>query len=125
MRGDQLYERPKGWYRMALKVKVKYPDGDAWLGTKGWSSHSVPGERPVSYQGTSLDRARGIIKTHYIAGARAKYGRGVYSTPDIHVARKDNYSRIFISKKTGKRYKVILQNRINPDIRHICKEPTH
>lgn len=39
-RGDELYERPKGWYRMALKVKDKYPDGDTWLGDNGWRSHS-------------------------------------------------------------------------------------
>ncbi|KAK5855332.1 hypothetical protein PBY51_005439 [Eleginops maclovinus] len=51
MRGDEPYERPKGWYRMALKVKGKYPDGDAWLGTDGWRSHSVDEEWPVSYHG--------------------------------------------------------------------------
>lgn len=43
-RGHELYERPKGWYRMALWVKGKYPDGDTWLGTNGWQNHSVPGE---------------------------------------------------------------------------------
>ncbi|XP_071060842.1 uncharacterized protein [Pseudochaenichthys georgianus] len=125
MRGDEPYERPKGWYRMALKVKGKYPDGDTWLGTKGWRSHSVAGEWPVSYHGTSLDGARGIIKSHYKAGAREKYGRGIYSTPDLRVAKKDGYAKIFTSSTTGKSYKVILQNRINPELRLICKEPRY
>ncbi|XP_078123625.1 uncharacterized protein LOC144528717 [Sander vitreus] len=121
MRGDELYERPKGWYRMALKVKGKYPDGNTWLGKKGWRSHSVPGEWPVSYHGTSLEGAKGIIRSHYTAGDRAMYGRGIYSTPDIHVADREDYAKTFTSKTTGKSYKVILQNRINPEKRVICQ----
>ncbi|XP_075968779.1 uncharacterized protein LOC142971923 [Anarhichas minor] len=121
MRGDELYQRPKGWYRMALKVKGRYPDGDAWLGTKGWRSHSVPGEWPVSYHGTSLDGVKGIIRSYYTAGGRALYGRGIYSTPDIHVAERENYAKTFTSETTGKSYKVILQNRINPEKREICQ----
>ncbi|KAF3833650.1 hypothetical protein F7725_024854 [Dissostichus mawsoni] len=122
MRGEEPYERPKGWYRMALKVKGKYPDGDTWLGPDGWRSHSVPGEWPASYHGTSLDGARGIIKSHYKAGDGAAYGRGIYSTPDIHVAEKEQYAVTFKSKKTGKSYKVILQNRINPERRDMPTE---
>ncbi|XP_075867647.1 uncharacterized protein LOC142877141 [Nelusetta ayraudi] len=119
-RGDEHYERPKGWYRIALKVKGKYPNGDAWLGPNGWRSHSAPGEWPVSYHGTSLDGSRGIIRSHYKAGNRAMYGRGIYSTPDIHIAESDQYAKIFTSESTGKSYKVILQNRINPAKRSIC-----
>lgn len=119
-RGNEHYERPKGWYRIALKVKGKYPDGDAWLGPNGWRSHSAPGEWPVSYHGTSLDASRGIIRGHYKAGARAMYGRGIYSTPDIHVAESEQYAKTFRSASTGKSYKVILQNRINPAKRRVC-----
>ena len=119
-RGDELYERPKGWYRMALKVTGKYPDGDTWLGTKGWRNHSVPGEWPVSYHGTSLKGAKGIIRSHYSAGNGDLYGRGIYSTPDVHVAEREEYAKTFTSKTTGKSYKVILQNRINPKMREIC-----
>lgn len=119
-RGDEHYERPKGWYRIALKVKGKYPDGDAWLGPDGWRSHSAPGEWPVSYHGTSLEGSRGIIRGHYKAGNRAMYGRGIYSTPDIHVAESEQYAKTFRSESTGKSYKVILQNRINPAKRRIC-----
>lgn len=120
-RGDELYERPTGWYRMALRVKSKYPDGDTWLGTKGWRSHSVPGEWPVSYHGTSLNGAKGIIRSHYKAGEGAIYGRGIYSTPDINVAEREEYAQTFTSKTTGKSYKVILQNRINPQKREVCQ----
>ncbi|XP_016105906.1 uncharacterized protein [Sinocyclocheilus grahami] len=41
-RGDEPYKRPYGWMRFALKVRDKYPDGNAWLGTYGWRSRSVP-----------------------------------------------------------------------------------
>uniref|UniRef100_A0A096MCF3 PARP catalytic domain-containing protein n=1 Tax=Poecilia formosa TaxID=48698 RepID=A0A096MCF3_POEFO len=118
MRGNETYERPKGWYRMALKVKGKYPEGDAWLGTNGWRSNSVPGEWPVSYHGTGLEGERGIISSHYKAGDGQVYGRGIYSTPELHEAEK--YSKTFTSGSTGKTYTVIMQNRINPKKRQIC-----
>lgn len=120
-RGGELYERPKGWYRIALKVRGKYPGGDTWLGTNGWRSDSVPGEWPVSYHGTSLDGATGILRSHYKAGERDLYGRGIYSTPDLQVAEREEYAQTFTSQTTGKCYKVILQNRINPTKREICK----
>lgn len=120
-RGDEGYERPKGWYRIALKVKGKYPDGDEWLGTNGWGSHSAVGEWPVCYHGTTLDGAKSIIRSHFKAGNGSSYGRGIYSTPNIYLAERD-YAQIFRSKTTGKRYKVVLQNRINPEWREICPD---
>ncbi|XP_067314691.1 uncharacterized protein [Pseudorasbora parva] len=119
MRGNELYTRPCGWYRFALKVLDKYPDGNAWLGTDGWRSHSVAGEWPVSYHGTSVQGATGIVTTHYKAGPRQLYGRGIYSTYDIDQA--SGYSTEFTSKKTGKRYRVLMQNRINPNMRTVCQ----
>lgn len=120
-RGDELYERPKGWYRMAFKVKDKYPDGDTWLGDNGWRSHSAPEEWPASFHGTSLDGSKGIIRSHYKPGRGAAYGRGIYSTADIYVAQSESYARTFTSETTGKSYKVILQNRINPKKRETCQ----
>jgi len=117
-RGNELYKRPCGWYRVALKVWNKYPDGNTWLGTDGWRSHSVAGEWPVSYHGTSVDGATAIVKNHYKAGPGQLYGRGIYSTPDIEQA--SGYSKEFTSKKTGKRYRVLMQNRINPNMRKVC-----
>ncbi|XP_041937455.1 uncharacterized protein LOC121698969 [Alosa sapidissima] len=118
-RGDEPYKRPCGWNRIALKVKGKYED-DVWLGPDGWRSSSAPGEWPVCFHGTTIDGAKGIIQSGYKAGPREAYGRGIYSTPDIDVAVRDGYAKTFTSKKTGKTYKIVLQNRINPEHRKIC-----
>ncbi|RXN33534.1 hypothetical protein ROHU_015594 [Labeo rohita] len=118
IRGNEPYKRPCGWYRFALKVLNKYPDGNAWLGTDGWKSYSVAGEWPVSYHGTNAEGAIGIVKSHYKAGLRELYGRGIYSTYDIEQA--SGYSKEFTSKKNGKRYRVLMQNRINPMMRKVC-----
>ncbi|XP_073726167.1 uncharacterized protein [Misgurnus anguillicaudatus] len=118
-RGGESYIRPCGWYRVALKVLDKYPDGNAWLGTDGWRSHSVAGEWPVSYHGTSIESAKGIFTSNYRAGPRQLYGRGIYSTDDIEQA--SGYSKEFISKTNGKKYRVIMQNRINPQMRKVCE----
>ncbi|KAK9957457.1 hypothetical protein ABG768_011701 [Culter alburnus] len=119
MRGDEPYKRPYGWMRFALKVRDKYPDGNAWLGTGGWRSRSAPGEWPVSYHGTDLQGAAGIIQSQYTAGDRQAYGRGIYSSPDINIADVFAKTKNFISQKNGKTYKVIMQNRINPKKREI------
>ncbi|CAK6954590.1 uncharacterized protein LOC122874668 [Scomber scombrus] len=113
-RGGEVYERPCGWYRFALKVLDKY-DGNAWLGTRFRSTQSVPGEWPVSYHGTSKKGAGGIVEEYYKPGPRQRYGRGIYSTPYISEATR--YAKTFTFNKTGKRYKAILQNRINPEYR--------
>lgn len=114
-RGGEVYERPCGWQRFGLKVLDKY-DGNTWLGNQYRSTQSVPGEWPVSYHGTSKEGAEGIIEGFYKPGSRDRHGRGVYSTPHISVAR--HYTSTFISK-TGKTYRVILQNRVNPEFREI------
>lgn len=121
-RGGEPYERPYGWYRMALKVQDKYPDGNTWLGPDGWRKESAPGEWPVSFHGTSLERAKGIIRSHYKAGSGDVHGRGIYSTPKLSVATSPFYSKTFQSQKNGKTYRVVMQNRINPEERQICKE---
>jgi len=121
MRGDEPYQRPYGWMRFALKVRDIYPDGNAWLGSDGWRSRSAPGEWPVSYHGTGLQGAEGIIQSHYKAGDRQAYGRGIYSSPDINVADVYATSKKFTSQKNGKTYKVIMQNRVNPQKRDIIE----
>ncbi|XP_072538909.1 uncharacterized protein [Salminus brasiliensis] len=117
-RGGEPYTRPWGWYRFALKVLDKYPDGNAWLGPNGWRSQSSPGEWPVSFHGTSIEGARGIARSNYRAGDRQAYGRGIYSTPDIDIAEGYAMSKKFRSKN-GRTYEVIMQNRINPKKRVI------
>lgn len=104
----------------------KYDGGDGWLGTgkDAW---------PVSYQGKNMDGSLGIILTHggpteepeFLEAAAASVvtgetrGRGVYSTPDIKMA--EMYCKRFKSKVDGKTYKVVLQNRINPEKRKKCQ----
>ncbi|KAM9340703.1 uncharacterized protein ABDE67_016447 [Symphorus nematophorus] len=127
MRGNEQYVRPCGWNRAALRVAQKYDGGDGWLGTgkDAW---------PVSYNGHNMDGSLGIILTHggspsddpkFLDAAAASLvtgetrGRGVYSTPDIKMAEK--YCKKFKSKVDGKMYKVVLQNRINPEKRKKCQ----
>lgn len=127
LRGNEQYFRPCGWKRFALRVVQKYDGGDGWLGTgtNAW---------PVSYNGQSMDGSLGIILTHggkasdepaFLDAAAASLvtaetrGRGVYSTPDIKVAEK--YCKQFKSRVDGKSYKVVLQNRINPQKRRKCQ----
>nr|XP_019934360.1 PREDICTED: uncharacterized protein LOC109624253 [Paralichthys olivaceus] len=113
-RGGEKYERPCGWYRFGLKVLDKYCE-NTWLGTVYRGTQSCPGEWPVSYHGTSKQGAEGIIGDHYKPGPGQAYGRGIYSTPDISEANQ--YAKTFTSGTNGKKYKVILQNRINPKYR--------
>ncbi|GAA6232599.1 uncharacterized protein LOC108891260 [Lates japonicus] len=125
LRGNEQYFRPCGWNRVALRVMQKYDGGDHWLGTgkDAW---------PVSYHGQNMDGSLGIIVTHkgcpdnklldaaaasLVAGETR--GRGVYSTPDIKMAEK--YCKRFKSKVDGNTYKVLLQNRINPEERKECQ----
>ncbi|KAM7397194.1 hypothetical protein PAMP_020186 [Pampus punctatissimus] len=113
-RGGEVYERPCGWYRFALKVLNEYGD-NCWLGTSFRSTQSVPGEWPVSFHGTSRKGADGIIGGYYKPGPGQVYGRGIYSTP--YIAEALSYTKTFTSNKTGKKYQVILQNRINTEYR--------
>ncbi|XP_070702773.1 uncharacterized protein [Pempheris klunzingeri] len=127
LRGNEPYVRPCGWTRVALQVLQRYDGGDGWLGTgrDAW---------PVSYHGQHMDGSLGIILTRgegpgdepsFLEAAAASLvtketrGRGVYSTPDVRMAEK--YCRKFKSKVDGKMYKVLLQNRINPERRKTCQ----
>ena len=111
-RGGYLYERPYGWKRYAIKVKDKYKD-NLWLGPKGIRVDSAEGEWPVSYHGTARTPAGNIAEVGYdlSKGRRFKYGRGIYSTPSLKVASK--YAQEFTSE--GKRYQIVLQNRVSSD----------
>ncbi|KAI3370975.1 hypothetical protein L3Q82_023629, partial [Scortum barcoo] len=96
------------------QVLHKYED-NAWLGPDNRSTASAPGEWPVSYHGTSKQGAEGIIRGFYKPGPRDRFGRGIYSTP--YMAELKPYIKTFTSKRTGKSYEVVLQNRINPKYR--------
>jgi hypothetical protein len=105
-RGGVEYRRPCGWKRYAIKVAGKYED-EIWLG-----SNDNPNEWPVSYHGTRHDAVNSIAQTGYdlTKHTRHAHGRGIYSTPDINVARGFAKSFPFNAQE----YLVILQNRVNP-----------
>ena len=111
IRGGEVYHRPYGWYRYALKVLNKYED-NTWLGGGGIRTASTAGEWPVSYHGTTKIGAEGIATQGYDVnfGTRFKFGRGIYSTPDLSIA--DVHAVPFTNN--GKRYKIVFQNRVNP-----------
>jgi ubiquitin len=106
-RGGHEYRRPCGWKRCALKVLNKY-GSDVWLG-----SSNAPEEWPVSYHGTGYSNARSIADEGFrlSMGKRFALGRGIYSTPNVAVA--EAYAKEFYAG--GVRYKVVVQNRVNPD----------
>lgn len=110
-RGGEPYTRPRGWFRFALKVLGKYPDGDAWLGTGGWRNDSAAGEWPVSYHGTGREGQQ------QFTGMREPHDYGIFSTPDIKLAEQDGELHKEFSSKNGKSYRVIMQNRINSEHR--------
>ena len=112
IRGGEVYSRPYGWYRYAMKVLDKYED-NTWLGEKGTRTASTAGEWPVSYHGTSREGAEGIASEGYDEkrGRRHKYGPGIYSSPDLSYVER-YYATEF--SNNGKEYKIVFQNRVNP-----------
>jgi ubiquitin len=106
-RGGHEYKRPCGWQRFALKVNDKF-GAATWLG-----SSNAPGEWPVSYHGTGFHNCLSIADEGFklAKGVRFAHGRGIYSTPSIETA--ELYAKEFTSSN-GDRYKVVIQNRVNP-----------
>jgi len=123
-RGNKVYKRPYGWNRIAFKVKDRYGNTD-WLGgTDGRSrKDGVDGEWPVSYHGTNMNAASLIATEGYklSRGKRFLFGSGIYSTPDPAIAEKYAATYDFEDKK----YKLIIQNRVNMMDTTITKPPDH
>lgn len=114
MRGGFQYKRPYGWKRIAIKVIQRY-DNDQWLGPNGIRTAEAPGEWPVSYHGTNMTSANLIVKDGYKPGPRAMFGKGIYTSPSL-----DMVERLYAQQFTynGKTFKIVLQNRVNPDQRN-------
>ena len=113
IRGGYVYHRPYGWRRFALNVKGRqeYGGGDSWLGPDGIRMDSTTSEWPVTYHGTYMTNVKGIVEEGLVPGWRKQFGPGVYSSPSIEMVSK-YYAQEF--EYGGKRYKVALQNRVNP-----------
>jgi hypothetical protein len=87
-------------------VLNKY-ESDVWLG----SSNALRGW-PVSYHGTGYSNARSIADEGFrlSMGKRFAHGCGIYSTPNVAVT--EAYAKEFYAD--GARYKVVVENRVNP-----------
>ncbi|CAF3824293.1 unnamed protein product [Rotaria sp. Silwood1] len=96
IRGGVEYRRPCGWKRYAIRVAGKY-ENEVWLGSNNSSD-----EWPVSYHGTRHDAVNSIAQKGYdlTKHKRFAYGRGVYSTPDINIAKP--YAKSFTNFMTGR-----------------------
>ena len=88
---------------------------DNWLGPNGIRTDQAHGEWPVSYHGTNMGSAKMILKEGYKPEPRALYGKGIYTSPSLEMVER-LYAQEFTHK--GKTYKMVLQNRINPDQRN-------
>ena len=113
VRGGYVYHRPYGWKRFALNVsrRPEYGGDDTWLGPNGIRTETTAGEWPVTYHGTYMRNVKGIVEDGLVPGWREKFGPGVYSSPSIEMVGR-LYAQEFDYK--GVKYKVALQNRVNP-----------
>ena len=111
MRGGFEYKRPYGWKRFAVKALGRY-ENDEWLGPNGIRTSQARGEWPVSYHGTNMSSAEKIVKEGYKPGQRARFGKGIYTSPSLEMVERD-YAQEF--SYDGKTYKIAFQNRVNPD----------
>ncbi|CAB4488143.1 unnamed protein product [Rhizophagus irregularis] len=87
------------------------------------STSSATNEWPVSYHGTARDKCKLISQVGYDLAKckRFLFGNGIYSTPDIDIAYQ------FATRFThdGDNYKVVFQNRVNPNsLVKVSKEET-
>ena len=127
-RGGKLYQRPYGFYRVALKVHNRYNDGNDWLGPNGIRTESAKGEWPVSYHGTGITVFDDIIRGGYddSFSSRQLYGDGIYSSPDIEVAIRFGRQKGNKYKVDGKWYEAVLQNRVSLDhLKVVSNAETH
>lgn len=119
MRGGKPYKRPYGWKRYAVKVLGIYGSND-WLGPNGMRTVQAQGEWPVSYHGTKFEFAKAIMETGYKAGPGERFGKAVYSSPDLNMV-SSQYALSFSHK--GNTWKIVLQNRVNPASDHLIIIP--
>ena len=80
LRGGELCHLPSKCWKIGVKAKGKYPDGDGWLdATTGW---------PCAFHGTPAGNVTSIIKKGLLINGGAlspargaAYGKGVYVSP--------------------------------------------
>ncbi|KAJ3016609.1 hypothetical protein HKX48_003951 [Thoreauomyces humboldtii] len=116
-RGGREYKRPIGWWRFGLNVKGKHGN-DKWLGKPGPRNESSKGEWMVTYHGTSFKSAASIARHGYYSGPEwmridSYVPPCVWSTSNLAVT--DSYSAKGHYMHEGVSFKVVMQNRVDPD----------
>ena len=110
VRGGEVYLRPCGWNRIALKVEGKY-ENDLWLGS-GSDDSNRENEWASAYHGTNLDGLKGISLNGFNLDKlkRGLFGWGHYTTPFIEIA--EEYATPI--EVNGVKIKYIIQSRVDP-----------
>jgi hypothetical protein len=111
IKGGKPYQRPYGSKRIALNVAGKYEKyDDTWLGNTDTETKSE--EWPISYHGTGKHNALTIAEEGFklSQGKNFVYGKGIYSTPELEVAKL--YAKEF--QFENETYYCLIQNRVNP-----------
>lgn len=130
-RGGEIYQKPCGWVRYALKVKICYPSIDTWL-----TSDGSPNEWAVAYHGFKISPLR-CLKTKLMQNGKLnpflanskntkfvnvedvnprslrhkeKCNIGIFCSPSVDEAEKNTCE----FKLNDKSYKMLLQCRVNP-----------
>ncbi|EDR25896.1 hypothetical protein, conserved [Entamoeba dispar SAW760] len=107
-RGGLEYIRPVGCMRCALHVLGMFDGGNnIWLGCS-----NVTGEWAVSFHGSNCSKFTEIVQWGDKLGVSNVGGMSVFCTPDFRVALQ--HSDVVTDPQTGKKYKVIFQNRVKP-----------
>ena len=131
IRGGEIYQKPCGWVRYALKVKYCYPNKDTWLASDGNKN-----EWAVAYHGFKITPMRSLklkliqegklnpflknsMNTKFVnvedvnpksLRYKEKCNLGIFCSPSIEEAEK-NTCEFTLNDKS---YKMLLQCRVNP-----------
>ncbi|CAG8588311.1 16745_t:CDS:2 [Funneliformis caledonium] len=108
IRGGRVYAPPYGWNRIGLNTR-RYGKGK-------WMSNDASKSWSVSYNGVNRVRAEiTIIRGQEQTKQQfTKYGKGIYSTPDIKYAEQYAIIRRNQILHNNDRYLYVFQNRVNP-----------
>ena len=116
-RGGELYLPPKGFNKLGLNVKKRFPKSNG-----KWLRNGSPDCWPIVYHGTRAQPSiiRSIIRDGFkirggkdIAHNGQRYGAGIYCSPDPEYAVC--YAREHkLDLKSGDKFVVVFQCRVKP-----------
>ena len=107
--GGYVYDRPFGSYRNALMVTRRFDNGnDRWL-----DSGNGNGIWPISYNGTHCHKFPEIKQWGEKLNVQSVEGSAVFCTDSYKLALQ--HSDVLTDPLDGKKYKILLQHRVNPN----------